>query len=108
MANDRILVSTEAMEQAINKYQNARNELQEAYENIDNAKKHLDSCYKGPAYVVLSAKLTEIYLNVKTAEIGLDESIRGLRQNIAAWSSAENASTQTSNSRDEGTAPTFL
>lgn len=108
MANDRILVDPAAMDQAIQKYQNARNHLQEAYNSMDNAKKHLDNCYKGPAYLVLAAKLTSIYLNVKTAERGLDESINGLRQNKEAWYNGEGSNVSVSSNMDTGTAPAFL
>lgn len=45
---DRILVSTPEMEIAIQKYENARSELQDAYSKLDSAKSHLDNCYKGP------------------------------------------------------------
>ena len=105
MANDRILIDPAAMEQAIQKYQSARDHLQDAYTSMDNAKKHLDNCYKGPAYVVLSARLTSIYLNVKTAERGLDESIQGLRQNIEAWSTGETDNTGKSGNLGTGTVP---
>ena len=108
MANDRILVDPAAMDQAIQKYQNARNHLQEAYNSMDNAKKHLDNCYKGPAYLVLAAKLTSIYLNVKTAERGLDESINGLRQNKEAWYDAEGEVSTINGNLGTGTAPAFL
>lgn len=108
MANDRILIEPAAMEQAIQKYQSARDHLQDAYTSMDNAKKHLDNCYKGPAYVVLAARLTSIYLNVKTAERGLDESIQGLRQNIEAWSIAEPGAGNVAAKMDTGTVPAFL
>ena len=107
MANDRILITHAAMQQAIGKYQNARNELQDAYDNIDNARKHLDNCYKGPAYVALSAKLLDIYLNVKTAEIGINESIRGLQQNLQIWADAESNVGQVAGSRETGYTPSL-
>ncbi len=101
---DYIYVDTAAMDQAISNYQNALNELQDAYDNIDKARKHLDNCYKGPGYLVLSAKLASIYLNVKTADNGLRESITGLQKNKANWIMVERTPPLPA---DTGTAPTM-
>ena len=80
---DRILVSTPEMEATIQKYESARQELQDAYSKLDAAKQHLDNCYKGPAYVALSAKWVDIYMNVRTADNAIDASVNGLRQTIS-------------------------
>lgn len=104
---DYIYVDPDAMENAIGKYQNALNELQDAYDNIDKARQHLDNCYRGPGYMVLSAKLASIYLNVKTADNGLRETILGLQKNRANWIQIERTSTAVIGGADTGTAPTM-
>lgn len=86
---DRILVSTPEMEIAIQKYENARSELQDAYSKLDSAKSHLDNCYKGPAYMALCARWASIYMNVRTADNAIDESVNGLRKTISTMETGE-------------------
>ena len=107
--NDRILVSVPEMEAAIQKYEGARNTLQESFNKLSSAKDHLDNCYKGPAYMALSARWTVIYGNVKTAENAIEEAVNGLRNTITQMSGAESeigskmAALETASS-----APTYL
>ncbi len=109
MANDRILVSTSEMEATIQKYENARGTLEDAFSHLEAAKNHLDNCYKGPAYLALCAKWTSIYANVKTAERAIDAAVNGLRKTISQMDTTEknigsaNASLETARS-----APTYL
>lgn len=108
-ANDRILVSTSEMLATIQKYESARQTLQEAYTKIENAKEHLDHCYKGPAYVALTVKLADIYMNVKTADRAIDESVNGLRNTISTMDTAEDTVKSNVGSTSTGTsAPVYL
>lgn len=75
---DHIKVSTEEIVAAINKYNEAQDKLEDAYDQIQAARDHLDNCYKGPAYVALRAKLANIYGNVKSADIAINETITAL------------------------------
>ena len=86
---DRILVSSSEMEATIQKYESARNELQDAYSKLDSAKNHLDNCYKGPAYLALCVKWADIYMNVRTADNAIDASVNGLRKANAEFSQKE-------------------
>lgn len=88
-SNDRILVSVSEMEATIQKYENARNTLDGAFNKLQSAKDHLDNCYKGPAYMALSAKWMTIYANVRTAENAIEETVNGLRKTISQMSDAE-------------------
>lgn len=108
-ANDRILVSTSEMEAAIQKYENARSTLQDAFSSLQSAKDHLDNCYKGPAYMALCVKWTNIYMNVKTAEQAIDASVNGLRKTISQMDTAEGNVGSVASSLDTGrSAPTYL
>ena len=108
-ANDRILVSTSEMEAAIQKYENARSTLQDAFSSLQSAKDHLDNCYKGPAYMALCVKWTNIYKNVKTAEQAIDASVNGLRKTISQMDTAEGNVGSVASSLDTGrSAPTYL
>ena len=106
---DRILVSTPEMEIAIQKYENARSELQDAYSKLDSAKSHLDNCYKGPAYMALCARWASFYMNVRTADNAIDESVNGLRKTISTMETGEqNVSTGFANLDTGKSAPTYL
>ena len=108
-ANDRILVSTSEMETAISKYEHARNTLQEAFSKLESAKDHLDNCYKGPAYLALSAKWHIQYANVKSAERAIDETVNGLRKTISEMTNTEKQVGSDAASLDTGrSAPTYL
>lgn len=109
MANDRILVSTTEMMAAIQRYEPARQTLHDAYNKLDAAKSHLDNCYKGPAYMVLSAKYLDIKANVITADRAIDETVNGLRNTIGTMESTESTVGNQSGSLEVGTsAPTYL
>lgn len=106
---DRILVSTSEMEATIQKYENARNELQDAYSKLDAAKGHLDNCYKGPAYMALCVKWADIYMNVRTADNAIDASVNGLRQTISMMDETESSNaTGYANLETGKSAPTYL
>lgn len=108
-SNDRILVSIEEMNATIRKYESARSTLQQAYANLDKAKQHLDNCYKGAAYLVLVAKLTTIFLNVKSADRAIDRAVNGLKNTIATMEEAEGSVKSDVSSREIGTsAPHYL
>lgn len=106
---DRILVSTEEMEAAIQKYEGAHTTLQEAYGKMDAAREHLDRCYKGPGYVALSLKLADIYANVRTADRAIDETISGLRTTINEMNQGEQTVQSNTNALEVGkNAPVYL
>lgn len=109
MANDHILVSTQAMQEAIQKYENARQTLQEAYSQLDSAKEHLDRCYAGPAKAVLLVRYADICMNVRTADNAIDESVNGLRNTINEMEDTEETITGQYQNLETGRgAPTYL
>lgn len=108
-SNDRILVSVSEMEATITKYDNAHSTLQDAFSKLESAKDHLDNCYKGPAYVALCAKWTNIYANVRTAENAIEETVTGLRNTISQMEEAETTIGGGVSALETGSsAPTYL
>lgn len=108
-SNDRILVSSEEMNAAINKYESARSTLQQAYTNLQKAREHLDRCYKGSAYLMLVVKLMDITANVKTADKAIDETVNGLKTTIVNMDQAESTIKSDASAKDVGTAaPHYL
>ena len=107
-SNDRILVSAEAMQEAIQKYQSARDTLQDSFKQLENAKEHIDRVYNGAAYVALAAKWVTIYANARTAENGIDESVKGLQATITTMNQAESDVGSKFTSLETGSKPTFM
>lgn len=103
-ANDRILVDTADLEAAIQKYVSVNETLQEAFKKLDSAKEHLDRCYKGAAYMALSAKLMVQYANARTAENAVRESENGLRQTISSMGATTEDTQRLNNLLDVGRA----
>ena len=69
----------------------------------------MDNCYKGPAYVALSAKWVDIYMNVRTADNAIDASVNGLRQTISMMENKESGiSSGYANLETGKNAPTYL
>lgn len=106
---DHLKVSTEEMQTAITKYNQAQQTLDEAYKAIDAAREHLDNCYKGPGYMALSAKLVAISLNVRTTDRAIDETIQGLTTTKNTMETTEQDITSTSSGLETGTSsPVYL
>jgi len=108
-SNDRVIVSVTEMEAAINKYENARSTLQDAFKRLDSAKDHLDRCYEGPAKMALSARWATINANVRSAENAIEESVQGLRNTISTMEDTESDIGSKVAALDVGTtAPVYL
>lgn len=90
---DIILVPISEIQATVNKFNSQLSNLQEAFTALDNAKSHLDNCYKGPGYLVLSAKYAETVINCKTAERAINGAINGLQTTINEFTSAEESNT---------------
>lgn len=103
---ENMKVSTAEMAAAIQKYQSARETLENSFNQLEKAKEHLDRCYKGPAYMTLCAKWLSIYANARTAEKGIEESVNGLTNTIRSMDDAEVNNIHNYNKLDDGQQPT--
>lgn len=103
---ENMKVSTAEMAAAIQKYQSARETLENSFNQLEKAKEHLDRCYKGPAYMALCAKWLSIYANARTAEKGIEESVTGLTNTIMSMDDAESGITSRYIKLDDGQQPT--
>lgn len=106
MANDRILVKPAEMEATIQKYENARSTIEDSFAKLEAAKDHLDNCYKGPAWAALTARWVNIYLNLKSTNRAIDESVDGLRNTINTMEQTEGGNITHNDGLDIGSAPT--
>lgn len=101
---DKILVSTAEMNATIARYQQAQNTMLDAQKSMDSAMRHLESCWKGPAWLAMIAKWTEIEGNIAKSQIAINRSIVGLKNTITEYDAAEDANKGTASGLEVGTA----
>lgn len=103
-SNDRILVSTAEMQATIQRYNSARDTMNDAFSAMEQAMDHLDNCWKGPAWAAYLAKWNIIYANIRRSDEAMQKAIEGLNNTINEMEQGEgNVGTAASN-LDTGTA----
>lgn len=108
MANDRILVSTAEMQATIQKYNSAREVMNDAFSAMEQAMDHLDNCWKGPAWAAYLAKWNVIYANIKRSDEAMQKAITGLTNTVNEMEQSEGNVGTAASSLDTGTsAPIF-
>ncbi len=108
MANDRILVQPEEMMATIQKYEGARNTMNDALNSMQSAMNHLDNCWKGPAWAAYMAKWNTIYGNIKRSDEAMQKAITGLTNTVNEMTGAEQAIGSAAAALDAGSqAPIF-
>lgn len=105
---DKIKVSAEAMRATVGKYQDSRSSMEDARKKLDSALQSLNGCWKGPAWVTMMAKWTEINLNITNSELAIERSIEGLNNTIQLYDTAEEQNTSKAKSQEVGTANTVF
>lgn len=86
---DKILVSTTEMQATINRYNNAKQSVEEAFSHMQSAMDHLDNCWKGPGWAAFMAKWQLIYANISRTEQALEKAVTGLQNTISTMDEAE-------------------
>lgn len=104
MAKDRILVSTQEMTATIQRYNNARSTMDEAFANMEAAMNHLDNCWEGPAKTAYRAKWAVIYGNIKRSDEAMEMAITGLTNTIAEMENADSQANQAASGLEQGKA----
>lgn len=108
MANDRILVSPEEMMATIQRYNGARNTMNDAFSSMQAAMDHLDNCWKGPAWAAYMAKWGVIYGNIRRSDTAMEHAITGLTNTVNEMMTAEDNVGSSADALDVGTqAPIF-
>lgn len=107
-SNDRILVSTSEMMETIQKYNNARDVMNDAFSALQSAMDILDTCWKGPAWAAYLAKWLMIFANLKRSDEAMQKAITGLTNTIQIMDDAtQNINTQTGSLETGNQAPIF-
>ena len=104
MANDTIIVSSAEMSEAIQRYNSARELMNDAFNSMDQAMDHLDNCWKGPAWAAYRAKWSVIYGNIKRSDEAMEKAITGLTNTLNEMETAEDSVGSAASSQETGTA----
>lgn len=99
---DKILVSTEEMSATISKYDSAQQTMMDAQKSMRSALDNLNGCWKGPAWVAMMAKWTNIEANILKSQEAVNRSIMSLKNTIGYYENQENAAKDTSQGLDIG------
>jgi WXG100 family type VII secretion target len=105
MAADRILVSTAEMNATIGKYEQAHNEMSQAFTALEQAREHIDRCWDGPAKLAYLARWANTYTNIRRSDNAIESTISSLRNVIQTMDSAEEETASKASSLDVGTTP---
>lgn len=108
MANDRILVSPEEMMATIQRYNSARDTMNDAFSSMQAAMDHLDNCWKGPAWAAYMAKWSEIYGNIRRSDAAMEKAINGLTNTVREMEATETSVGSSADALEVGSqAPIF-
>lgn len=105
MANDRILVSTSEMQATIQRYNSARDTMNNAFSAMEQAMDHLDNCWKGPAWAAYLAKWHVIYANIRRSDEAMQKAIEGLTNTVNTMEQGEGQVGSAATSLETGTQP---
>ena len=105
MAADRILVSTNEMNATISKYEQAHNEMAQAFQALEQAREHIDRCWDGPAKLAYLARWANTYTNIRRSDNAIESTIASLRNVIQTMDQAEETTGSKAASLDVGTTP---
>lgn len=86
---DRIIVSTEEMQQTLNAYESARENMQQAFSQLEAAKDALDACWEGPAKLAYIARWISIHTNLVKSNEAIQAAVEGLQGTIQTQDTAE-------------------
>lgn len=100
---ERILVSTEEMTNTINRYNSAKETMNNAYSAMANAMEHLSDLWAGPAWVSYFTKWSTIYGNISRTDEAISETIDALQKTIDEMEQAENDNISGINALEAGT-----
>ena len=99
---DKILVSTTEMQATINRYNNAKESVNDAFNHMQSAMDHLDNCWKGPAWAAMMAKWYVINGNIRRSDTAIEMAINGLNSTINTMVNAETTNTNTAKNLEVG------
>lgn len=101
---DRLKVSQEAFNSAIQNFEARKAALQVAYMKVFIEVHQLDSVWKGEANATFTEKFGELYKNVEKTEQVMDNIIGKLKSALSTFESEESNVASMISSAEEGTA----
>ncbi len=102
---DRLLVSTEQMEQTVNKYNDARGKMEQAFNEMDKAWNNLCQVWDGTIKMTFMAEWVAIMGNIRKSDRAMERSINGLIKSNNLFSQNESELTSRANNLSSGTVP---
>lgn len=105
---DRLLVSTEQMELTVNKYNEARETMEQAFSSMDKAWDKLCQVWDGTIKATFMAQWVVIMGNIRKSDQAMAKSINGLIKSQNLFSQNEGDLQSRATSLDTGTAPTVF
>lgn len=100
---DKILVSAQAMEATINRYNEAYDTMEKARNDMDKALDHLNNCWRGKSWAAMKATWAVINGNIERSAMAIERSMQGLKDVIATYDQGESEVVSQVNTLDEGT-----
>lgn len=89
MAMARIKVKSDALEQAIRKFNTCKDALADAYRQMKNAVNQVDASWQGDASQAYIAKFNEIYANLQTSDATVQQAADGLQTALDQYTEVE-------------------
>lgn len=102
---DRLLVSTEQMEATVNKYNDARSTMEQAFTAMDNAWDALCQVWDGTIKATFMSQWILIMGNIRKSDQAMAKSINGLVKSHNLFQENEDNLTSRATSLDPGTVP---
>ena len=101
---DIIKVSTSEMNATVARYDKAMQTMLDAQNSMSRAMRHLQNCWKGPAWAAMLMKWTEIEGNIFRSQEVIARTIRGLKNAIMEYEDAESENKEVANNLEVGKA----
>lgn len=101
-------VSVQALEEAIQTFENKKMAMENAYLNISNDVRTLDGTWHGDASEKFKARFDDLYKNLQTTERGMDEAIGKLRTAIQVYQEVEEANKAASDALEGNTSVSYF
>ena len=96
------------MQETIQKYNNARDVMNDAFNALQAAMDILDTCWKGPAWMAYLQKWLMIFANLKRSDEAIQKAVNGLTNTINVMTEATDTINTNVDSQEVGNqAPIF-
>ena len=102
---DRIRVSTAELRTAVEKYNNVKGQIQNAYLQMSNAVREVDVSWNGAASEAYKNQFDLLYKNIEQTELKVQDAVDELLKTAEIYDEQETGISQTFADLDIGTSP---